>query len=125
MSRVGKKPIPLPKGVKVQIGDQLQVTGLDPQFLQPNSGPMQIVNLDAAHGVVTLRPSDSTLFGVKLRPETLSVAALFNPNFVSSFVSFAQKQNLYLCWLGCQTENQNPAPCPGDASSPDPCGSGD
>ena len=27
MSRIGKKPIPLPSGVKVQIGDQLQVTG--------------------------------------------------------------------------------------------------
>ena len=27
MSRVGKKPIPLPKGVKVAIGDQLQVEG--------------------------------------------------------------------------------------------------
>jgi large subunit ribosomal protein L6 len=27
MSRVGKKPIPLPKGVKINIGDQLQVEG--------------------------------------------------------------------------------------------------
>lgn len=27
MSRVGKKPIPLPKGVKVSIGEQLQVEG--------------------------------------------------------------------------------------------------
>jgi len=27
MSRIGKKPIPLPSGVKVQIGAQLQVTG--------------------------------------------------------------------------------------------------
>jgi large subunit ribosomal protein L6 len=27
MSRVGKKPIPVPSGVKVQIGDQLQVQG--------------------------------------------------------------------------------------------------
>jgi len=27
MSRIGKKPIPLPKGVKVTIGEQLQVTG--------------------------------------------------------------------------------------------------
>ena len=27
MSRVGKKPIPLPKGVKLSIGDQLQVEG--------------------------------------------------------------------------------------------------
>ena len=27
MSRIGKKPIPVPGGVKVQIGDQLEVTG--------------------------------------------------------------------------------------------------
>src|SRR5581483_305347 len=27
MSRIGKKPIPVPSGVKLQIGDQLQVTG--------------------------------------------------------------------------------------------------
>ena len=27
MSRIGKKPIPLPKGVKVQIGEQLEVKG--------------------------------------------------------------------------------------------------
>ena len=27
MSRIGKKPIPLPSGVKVTVGEQLQVTG--------------------------------------------------------------------------------------------------
>jgi large subunit ribosomal protein L6 len=27
MSRIGKKPIPVPGGVKIQLGDQLQVTG--------------------------------------------------------------------------------------------------
>src|ERR1043166_8112436 len=27
MSRIGKKPIPLPNGVKVQVGEQLEVTG--------------------------------------------------------------------------------------------------
>ncbi len=27
MSRIGKKPIPLPQGVKVQVGEQLQVSG--------------------------------------------------------------------------------------------------
>src|SRR5512142_3233256 len=27
MSRIGKKPIPLPSGVKIQVGEQLQVTG--------------------------------------------------------------------------------------------------
>jgi hypothetical protein len=108
----------------LQRGDDLQVAGLDSMFLQPSSVPMQIVDLDLAKGVVGLLPS-GPLAGVKLRPETLSVAALFNANFVSSFVSFAQKQNLYVCWLGCQTETQNPAQCPGDAPTPDPCGSGD
>src|SRR3954468_22376732 len=27
MSRIGKKPIPLPSGVKISVGDQLEVTG--------------------------------------------------------------------------------------------------
>src|ERR1700720_1540695 len=27
MSRIGKKPIPLPSGVKIQVGEALQVTG--------------------------------------------------------------------------------------------------
>ncbi len=27
MSRIGKKPIPLPSGVKVQVGEQLEITG--------------------------------------------------------------------------------------------------
>ena len=27
MSRIGKKPIPLPSGVKIAIGEQLEVTG--------------------------------------------------------------------------------------------------
>ena len=27
MSRIGKKPIPLPSGVKIKVGDQLEVTG--------------------------------------------------------------------------------------------------
>ena len=27
MSRIGKKPIPLPNGVKIQVGEQLEVTG--------------------------------------------------------------------------------------------------
>src|SRR5450631_3364251 len=35
MSRIGKKPIPLPQGVKIQIGDQLQVTGPKGTLLVP------------------------------------------------------------------------------------------
>lgn len=35
MSRIGKKPIPLPSGVKVQVGEQLQVTGPKGTLLVP------------------------------------------------------------------------------------------
>lgn len=35
MSRIGKKPIPLPSGVKVQIGQQLEVTGPKGKLMVP------------------------------------------------------------------------------------------
>ena len=35
MSRVGKKPIPLPKGVKIAVGEQLQVEGPKGKLLVP------------------------------------------------------------------------------------------
>jgi large subunit ribosomal protein L6 len=49
MSRVGKKPIPLPKGVKLQIGDELVV-----------EGPKGKQTVPIPHGV-TLRQQDGTL----------------------------------------------------------------
>jgi large subunit ribosomal protein L6 len=35
MSRIGKKPIPLPTGVKIKVGDQLEVTGPKGTLLVP------------------------------------------------------------------------------------------
>jgi len=35
MSRIGKKPIPLPSGVKVKVGEQLEVTGPKGKLLVP------------------------------------------------------------------------------------------
>src|ERR1039457_3086544 len=35
MSRIGKKPIPLPSGVKVAIGEQLEVTGPKGKLMVP------------------------------------------------------------------------------------------
>lgn len=35
MSRIGKKPIPLPGGVKIQVGEQLEVTGPKGKLLVP------------------------------------------------------------------------------------------
>jgi large subunit ribosomal protein L6 len=52
MSRVGKKPIPLPKGVKVQIGDELHVEGPKGKLtvpipagikIQQNDGELELV----------------------------------------------------------------------------------
>ncbi len=46
MSRVGKKPIPLPKGVKVAIGDQLQVEGPKGKLTVPIPNGVRIEQRD-------------------------------------------------------------------------------
>ncbi len=64
MSRVGKKPIPLPQGVKVQIGDQLEIEGPKGKLAVPipagvrveqNNNHLEIVRdndkLAALHGL--------------------------------------------------------------------------
>ena len=48
MSRVGKKPIPLPKGVKLQIGkDSLQVEGPKGKLTVPVPSGVRIDQKDA------------------------------------------------------------------------------
>jgi large subunit ribosomal protein L6 len=42
MSRVGKKPVPLPKGVKVQIGEQLLVEGPKGKLKVPIPGGIRV-----------------------------------------------------------------------------------
>ena len=69
MSRVGKKPIPLPSGVKINIGDQLQVEGPKGKLTVPipagirveqNNGTLNIVRENdsyaAAHGLTRAWP---------------------------------------------------------------------
>ncbi|MGO4884831.1 MAG: 50S ribosomal protein L6 [Bryobacteraceae bacterium] len=46
MSRIGKKPIPLPKGVKVQIGEQMEVTGPKGTLTVPIPGGVHIKQAD-------------------------------------------------------------------------------
>lgn len=46
MSRVGKKPIPLPKGVKISIGDQLQVEGPKGKLAVPIPAGVRIEQKD-------------------------------------------------------------------------------
>src|ERR1035438_2785812 len=54
MSRIGKKPIPLPSGVKVQIGDQLQVTGPKGTLTVPIP---EGISVEQAPGVLNIKRS--------------------------------------------------------------------
>src|ERR1700682_3580727 len=57
MSRIGKKPIPLPSGVKVQIGEQLQVTGPKGSLTVPIPPGIRIEQKDGK--LELLRDSDN------------------------------------------------------------------
>ena len=46
MSRIGKKPIPLPQGVKVQIGEQLEVTGPKGKLTVPVPPGIRVEQVD-------------------------------------------------------------------------------
>jgi hypothetical protein len=100
-------------------GDLLAVSGLDPLYLQLSDAQVRIANLDGQTGIAALTPVDGSTNS--FRPETLSIAALFNANFTDAFVAFAQQQGLYVCWLGCQNETQTPTGCPGATASVSPC----
>jgi hypothetical protein len=100
-------------------GDLLAVSGLDPLYLQLSDAQVRIANLDGQTGIAALTPVDGSTNS--FRPETLSIAALFNANFTDAFVAFAQQQDLYVCWLGCQNETQTQSGCPGATASVSPC----
>ena len=46
MSRIGKKPIPLPKGVKVTVGEQLEVTGPKGKLAVPIPPGIRVEQVD-------------------------------------------------------------------------------
>jgi large subunit ribosomal protein L6 len=58
MSRVGNKPIPLPKGVKVHIGEQLQVEGPKGKLTVPLPAGIQVKQKD---GVIEIGRSGDEL----------------------------------------------------------------
>ncbi len=64
MSRIGKKPIPLPKGVKIQIGDQLEVTGPKGTLTVPIAGGVHIKQSDARLDIVRDSDQYSALHGL-------------------------------------------------------------
>jgi len=64
MSRVGKKPIPLPKGVKVQIGDTLQVTGPKGTLSVPIASGVRVTELAGELHVVRAADEHAAAHGL-------------------------------------------------------------
>jgi large subunit ribosomal protein L6 len=64
MSRIGKKPIPLPKGVKIQIGDQLEVTGPKGVLTVPIPGGVHFKQAEGRLDVVRDGDKYSALHGL-------------------------------------------------------------
>jgi large subunit ribosomal protein L6 len=64
MSRIGKKPIPLPQGVKIQIGDQLEVTGPKGVLIVPIPGGVHFKQTDGRLDVVRDSDQFSALHGL-------------------------------------------------------------
>jgi large subunit ribosomal protein L6 len=64
MSRIGKKPIPLPKGVKIQIGEQLEVTGPKGALTVPIPGGVHFKEADGRLDVVRDSDKYSALHGL-------------------------------------------------------------
>jgi large subunit ribosomal protein L6 len=64
MSRIGKKPIPLPSGVKVQIGDQLEVTGPKGKLTVPIPAGISFKQADGRLDVLRASDEHAALHGL-------------------------------------------------------------
>lgn len=64
MSRIGKKPIPLPSGVKVQIGTQLEVTGPKGTLAVPIPAGISVEQTDGKLEIKRASDDDAALHGL-------------------------------------------------------------
>jgi large subunit ribosomal protein L6 len=64
MSRIGKKPIPLPGGVKVEIGEQLEVTGPKGKLQVPIPEGISIEKIDGRLEIKRASDSHAALHGL-------------------------------------------------------------
>ena len=64
MSRIGKKPIPLPSGVKVQIGEQLEVTGPKGTLTVPIPPGISVVQADGKLEIKRASDQQAALHGL-------------------------------------------------------------
>src|ERR1051326_6194471 len=94
MSRVGKKPIPLPKGVKISVGDQLQVEGPKGKLPAPIPEEISIEQADGRLEVKRASDQHAALHGL-----TRALAA----NAVQG-VSGGFTRELDIVGIGCRAD---------------------
>src|ERR1700740_2237623 len=76
MSRVGKKPVPLPKGVKINIGEQLQVEGPKGKLTVPIPAGVRLT-ASAVQGVSTGFVRELDIVGTGYRADVKGKIATF------------------------------------------------
>src|ERR1043166_1112620 len=64
MSRIGKKPIPVPSGVKIQVGDELQVTGPKGTLMVPIPKGISIQQTDGRLEIQRASDDHAALHGL-------------------------------------------------------------
>jgi large subunit ribosomal protein L6 len=94
MSRVGKKPIPLPKGVKVTIGETLQVEGPKGKLTVPVPAGIEIRQSDGRLDLVRSSEDKAALHGL-----TRALAANAINGVANSFT-----RDLDIVGIGCRAD---------------------
>jgi len=99
----------------LRLGDAVTLSG-------PNSiGATITVPMTVAAADQTRLDLAPTLgIAYSLRPERSMLVSKYNDNFPTSFAVFAQRQGLYVAWLGCQDESRTYPKC-SDGPTEDPC----
>jgi hypothetical protein len=100
---------------------QATAVGYDLVTHRFTSFPVRLFVTEPALNRVYVWPASFGMF--QYRPETLVLITTFNTDFPSAFATFAQKQDLAVCWIGCQQEFPKPSGCPGTFPATSCCGS--
>lgn len=104
MSRVGKKPIALPSGVKVDIkGHRVSVTGPKGSLSWTHPGDVQVALDSKTNAVVVTRASDSPLH----RALHGTTRALINNMVAGVSKGYEQRMEIYGTGYGCVIAGQS------------------
>lgn len=104
MSRVGKKPVPLPAGVKVEIKDQaVKLTGPKGSLSWSHADGVTVTHDGKAGALQVTRASDSPLH----RALHGTTRALLNNMVVGVTVGYVHKLEIYGTGYGCTVSGKN------------------